>query len=165
MTTTTLRNLRLASGAAWFLVGAYGVRGLVVRDGGDWELPYNVFALALLVGVVFTVVGLVAATRDAVRPRLRALGLAVSLLGIVMSLVAWAVPVWTTLLGVGFTVLAGSSPDPLRRTAGLLAAAQFAGSVTALLNPELALAVTGAAMGLGLMAALGPRLQVNPTGA
>ena len=169
MTTNTLRNLRLAAGAAWLVVGACGVRALMVNEGEDWELPYNVFALALLVGAVLTVVLLTAATGDAARPRLRVIGLAATVLGTAASFIAWALPVWMTVLGAGFALLAASSPLPLRRTVGLLAAGQLAGIATQFgclafgvsedVASDLALVVTGAVMALALTSPLGQEIE------
>ncbi len=46
-------------------------------------------------------------TRECARPRLRIAGVAVSALGAVASFVgAWALPLWMTILGAGFALLA-----------------------------------------------------------
>ncbi len=168
MTTRSLRNLRRAAGAGWLVLVASAVRSLLVDDGDNWELPYNAFALALFVAVALTVVVLWVSTQDADRPRLRAAGLAVTALGVAGSfLVAWALPLWMTLLGAGFAVLAASSPAPQRRAVGLLAAAQLAGiavqfgalglGVREDPASDVAVLVTAAAMALVLWSGFGDR--------
>lgn len=166
MTAKTLRTLRLAAAAGWVVVAGYAVREMAVDEADDWEVAYNVLLLGLLVAAVLTLVVLATASDDSDRPRLRIGGLAVSSLGVVAAfLVAWAVPVWTSILGVGFGLLAIASAGRVRRVVGLLAAAQLAGLVTQLailtagvgedVAAHVALLVTATVMVTGLAVGFG----------
>jgi len=123
-----MRTLTLVAGFAWLVVAGYGVRSATVDDDGDWGLTYLVFTLALLVGVALSVTVATLATRQSDRPRLRMVGLVVGSLGGVASLVAaWALPLWMTVLGVGFAMVAVASGPRQRRPLTLLAAGQLVG--------------------------------------
>jgi hypothetical protein len=133
MDTKTLRTVRLAAVVAWAVVAGQAVRGALVDDGDNWELPYELLVLALLVAAVLTVVVVAAVSSDSGRPRLRAAGLTVGALGVAAVIVgAWAVPLWTTTFAAGFGILALASAGRLRRVVGLLAAGQLAGVATQL---------------------------------
>jgi hypothetical protein len=54
-------------------------------------------------------------------------GLIVSGVGVVATLVAWALPLWMTLLGAGFAMVAVASAPSERRVVTLLAAGQLIG--------------------------------------
>ena len=127
MATRAMRTLTVVAGMAWLVVAGYGVRSAVSDDGGEWELPYIVFSSALLVGVGASVAIATLATRQTGRPRLRMAGLGVSGLGGVASIVAWALPLWMTILGVGFAIVALASGARERRAVALLAAGQLLG--------------------------------------
>ena len=128
MSRGAMRRMAGVAGAAWLVVaGAELVHGLV--DYGDgWEVPYTVFVLALAVGATLTLAVGAEATRESARPRLRMAGLAVSALGAVAAFIgAWALPLWMTLLGGGFAVLAAAAGPAQRRPLALLAVGQLAG--------------------------------------
>ncbi len=127
MTTRGMRTLALVAGVAWLVVAGYGVRSAVVEDDRGWELTYTVFSVALLVGVAASVGIATLATRQSGRPRLRMLGLVVSGLGGVAALVAWALPLWMTILGVGFAMVTVASGSRQRRAVALMAAGQLVG--------------------------------------
>ena len=128
MTTTSLRNLRLAAAVAWLAVGACGVWELLVESGDDWELSYTIYTAVLCLGTAFTVVWLASVLA---RRGLRVAALAVAGLGAAATFVgAWALPLWMSLLGVGLTLLALATSGPARRTITILAAAQFLGMAT-----------------------------------
>lgn len=82
---------------------------------------------ALLVGAALSVTLAAWATRQGGQRRLRTVGLVVSGLGVATALVAWALPLWMTVLGAGFAVLAVASRPGERRALALLAAGQLAG--------------------------------------
>lgn len=127
MTTRTMRTLTWVAGFAWLVVAGVGLRSAIVDDDADWELIYFVFSLALLVGAALSVTVAAWVTRQGGRPRLRLVGLVVSSLGAVASLVAWAYPLWMTLLGVGFALVTVAAGPRERRAVALLAAGQLAG--------------------------------------
>jgi hypothetical protein len=127
MDTGAMRRLTLVAGFAWLVVAGYGVREATVDDEGAWRLAYLLFSIALLVGAAATVSLATLASRKSGRPRLRIAGLVVSGLGCALALVAWALPVWMTVLGVGFAIVAVSSAPRPRRALALLAAGHLVG--------------------------------------
>lgn len=127
MATRALRTPTLIAGMAWLVVAGYGLRTAIVDDDRGWELTYTVFSLALLVGAAASVAVASAATRRSDRPRLRMAGLVVGGLGGAAALVAWALPLWMTILGVGFAMVAIASGSRQRRAVALLAAGQLVG--------------------------------------
>ena len=127
MTMRGSRTLTLVGTVAWLVVAGYGVRSAVVEDDRGWELTYTVFSVALLVGVAGSVGIATLVTRQSGRPRLRLVGLVISGLGGVSAVVAWALPLWMTILGVGFAVLTVASGSHQRRAVALMAAGQLVG--------------------------------------
>lgn len=127
MTTRGTRTLTLVGTVAWLVVAGYGVRSAVVEDDRGWELTNTVFSVALLVGVAASVRIATLATRQCGRPRLRMVGLVISGLGGVAALVAWALPLWMTILGVGLAVLTVASGSHQRRAVAVMAAGQLVG--------------------------------------
>jgi hypothetical protein len=123
-----MRKFTLVAGLAWLIVAGYGLLELAAEDGDDWSVSYAVFSLALVVGVALTLVAAARSTRDSARPRLRAVGLGVAGLGGAAAIVgAWALPLWMTVLGVGFATITVACEPGERRAVGLLAAAQLVG--------------------------------------
>lgn len=130
MTTGAMRKLIVLAGLAWLVVAGYGVFNAAVDSGDDWEVSYMVFSLALAAGVALTLALAARATQGSARPRLRAVGLGVAGLGGALAFVgAWALPVWMTVLGLGFAGIALACAPGRRRAVGLLAAAQLVGLV------------------------------------
>jgi hypothetical protein len=116
------------AGAAWLVVAGTELLDGLVDYGDGWEAPYIIFTLALVVGATLTLGVGAQATRESARPRLRMAGLAVSALGAVASFIgAWALPLWMTLLGAGFAMLAAAAGSAQRRPLALLAVGQLAG--------------------------------------
>jgi uncharacterized membrane protein len=127
MSRSAARRMTLAAGIAWLIVGVTGIIDGLVEYGDDWHMPYTVFMLALVVAATLSVVLGAEATRGCARPRLRMAGLAVSAVGAVAAVVvAWALPLWMTLLGAGFALLAAAADPAQRRPLALLAAGQLA---------------------------------------
>ena len=123
------RRMSVMAGVAWVVAGGAGSWSSMF-DSDDWELSYTIFTVALLVAACLTVMLAAAASQGTTRPALRRLGLIVGGLGVLSCGVgAWAVPLWTTLLGAGLAVLAWSSPGPARRAVAVLAGGQVAGVV------------------------------------
>ena len=121
--------MSVVAGVAWVVAGG-AASWTAAFDGDDWELSYTIFTVALLVAACLTVMLAAAASRGTTRPALRRLGLAVGGLGVLAcGVVAWALPLWTTLLGAGLALLAWSSPQPARRALTVFAAGQVAGLV------------------------------------
>ena len=129
MTTGTWRTFVAFGGLAWLVVAVYGVLSSRVDDGDSWEGPYLVFTAALMIGAVLVVGAAAMVTQNAERRRLRMAGLIVSGFGVALTLVAWAIPVWMTVLGVGLALIAGAAGPSARRAVAVLAAAQLVGLV------------------------------------
>ena len=127
MSRNTMRTMALVAGVAWLVVAGSELIGGLVDYGDGWELPYTVFMLALMVGATLSIAVGAEATRESARPRLRVAGLAVSALGGLACVVAWALPMWMTILGAGFAMLAAAARPAQRRPLALLAAGQLAG--------------------------------------
>ena len=129
MSTGTRRIFVALGGVAWLLVAGYGYRSTKVDDGDGWEGPYLVLTLSLIVGATL-IVGLAAfVTQRTDRPRLRRAGLIVSGIGVATTIVAWALPLWMTVLGVGLALVTGSAAPSARRAVAVLAAGQLVGLV------------------------------------
>lgn len=127
MSRSAVRTMTLVAGAAWLVVAGSGLIDGFVDYGDNWAAPYTVFMLALVVAASLSIAIAAEATRENARPRLRIAGLVVSALGAVACLVgAWALPLWMTLLGAGFALLAAAAEPAQRRPLALLAAGQLA---------------------------------------
>lgn len=127
MDTRRVRTLTVVAGVAWLVVAGYGLRSAIVDDGDDWQLTYMVFSLALLVGAALSVAVAAWSTRNSDRRRLRMAGLVVGSVGGAAAMVAWALPLWMTILGIGFAAIAVASGPGERRAMALLAIGQVAG--------------------------------------
>jgi len=125
--TTRMRTLTLVAGLAWLVVAGYGLRSAIVDDGDDWELAYMVFSVALLVGVALSVTVVGWSTSQSDRRRLRMAGLVVGAVGAAAAIIAWALPLWMTVLGVGFAMITVASGPRQRRAVALLAVGQLVG--------------------------------------
>jgi hypothetical protein len=120
--------MTLIAGAAWLVAAISGIVDGFVDFGDGWGFPYALFAVALALGATLSLAVAAEATRGSARRRLRMAGLAVCALGAVASFVgAWALPLWMTILGAGFALLAASAEAAHRRPLVLLAAGQLAG--------------------------------------
>ncbi|HEX7276152.1 MAG TPA: hypothetical protein VF244_02150 [Acidimicrobiales bacterium] len=128
MTTKASRTLILLAGMAWLVIGGGGVMEAMRGGEENWELHYLVFSTALLLAAVASVAVAVQATSGGGgggRPRLRIGGLAVCGLGCLACVVAWALPLWMGLLGIGFALLAVASSSRPRRALTILAIGQL----------------------------------------
>ena len=142
MSKSTVRLLISVAALGWLVVGGYGLSEVIAEDSSEnWEISYSVFAITLLLGSLFSVVAVWGVTRPSRHPLVRLIGLAVCALGVLSTVVAWALPLWMTLFAVGYALVALGSRSS-RRPVALLAAAQLLGMTT---------------MFIGLTAELGPR--------
>ena len=126
MTTKATRTLTLLAGLAWLVIAGGGLMEAVRGGEENWELHYAAFSMALLLAAVASVGVAAQATSDGGGRRgLRIGGLAVCGLGCLACVVAWALPLWMGLLGLGFLILAFSSSPRRRRAVALLAVGQL----------------------------------------
>ena len=130
MSRSAVRRMTVVAGVAWLVVAGAELIDGFVDYGESWQAPYTVFMLALVVGATLSIAIGAEATRESARPRLRIAALAVCALGAVAAFVgAWALPLWMTILGAGFALLAAAAAPAPRRPLVLLAAGQLAGIV------------------------------------
>lgn len=128
MPTDAVRTLTSFAALAWIVVGGYGLWGILAEDSGDsWQTPYLIFAIALFLGAALAVAAIWSVSRRDERSLTRAIGLGVCVVGLLSTLVAWALPLWMTLLAIGFSVVAVSGQRPWRRSVAFLAGAQLLG--------------------------------------
>ncbi|NNE94961.1 MAG: hypothetical protein HKN24_02940 [Acidimicrobiales bacterium] len=122
---------RLISAAAvlgWVGVGAYGVWEMAGEHTGDsWQVPYLLFSISLFIAVAATVAFCWTLSHSSMRPTLRAVGIGVGVLAVVSSAVAWAMPLWATLLAISCTLFAVAAPAKVRSGMVALAGAQLVG--------------------------------------
>jgi hypothetical protein len=126
MDTKTRRTLALAAGIPWLVVAGYGYREATVDDGAGWKGPYLIFAVALTVGRPSATAAALL-TEHGGRRRLRMAGLVVSGVRVGGPIVAWALPLWMTLLGVGLAMVRGRVRTARAPDCGALAAGQIIG--------------------------------------
>jgi len=135
MPTTTHRPLISLAAVAWIVVGGYGAWEIVAEDTGeDWEIPYAIFGIALLLGTILTVAAVWIASRAGTRSPVRMVGLGVCVLAVLSTVAAWALPLWMTLSAVGYGLVALAGTPPWRRAVALLSAAQALGLVVLFLG-------------------------------
>jgi hypothetical protein len=129
MTRFTVRPLIALAALGWVVIGGHGLWTIVVEEssGDDWEIRYLVSSIALFVASLLTLVVLWRATSDGARSPMRVVGLAVTSLGVLSTVVAWALPLWMTLLAVGYGLLFVSMGQSRLRPVVLLAGAQLLG--------------------------------------
>ena len=127
MVTRRIRTFTLGAGFGWLAVAGYGLISIIADNDDDWQAAYLALSAGLLVGTVLGIVVVASATRDSDHPRLRKVGLIVSGVAAAASIMAWALPLWMTLLGVGFAMIAKASAPQQRRPLALLAAGQLIG--------------------------------------
>jgi 4-amino-4-deoxy-L-arabinose transferase-like glycosyltransferase len=111
------------------VVAGYGYRSTHHDDSDDWERPYALYTLGLVLGALLIVAAATSMTRQNARPRLRMVGLVICGLGVATTIVAWALPLWMTVLGAGLALLAIAAGPRQRRAVVALAGAQLAGLV------------------------------------
>ena len=127
-TRTTRRAGTFAFIAAGAWLAAAGAFALETIFADQWQVYYGVFSALILVGGVFTLLTMVGLGK-----RLGGLGavgivaLAIAGLGAAASLVAWAIPLWMGLQGIGYLIFATAvrSRDTAPRPSTLAVAMGF----------------------------------------
>lgn len=127
-TRTTRRAGTFAFIAAGAWLAAAGAFALETIFADQWQVYYGVFSALILVGGVFTFLTMVGLGK-----RLGGLGavgivaLAIAGLGVAASLVAWAIPLWMGLQGIGYLIFASAvrSRDTAPRPSTLAVATGF----------------------------------------
>ncbi len=149
-----LEQLATLAGVGWLGVALAGVWEIV---GSEW--PYLLFSLTLMPAALLSVATAWWGTRDADRATLRLCALGIGGLAVASTVVAWALPLWMTLLAVTFAVWAIVAPRALRPGFATVAAAQLAGmgamivALKAEVGPQNSYGDYPAAFGVGLLVA------------
>ena len=140
-TRTTRRAGALAFIAAGAWLAAAGAFALGTIFADQWQVYYGVFSALVLVGGVFTLLTMVGLGK-----RLGGLGavgivaLAIAGLGVAASLIAWAIPLWMGLQGIGYLIFASAvrSRDTAPRPSTLAVASGFIIGVVVFMGANLA---------------------------
>jgi hypothetical protein len=86
---------------------------MILRDDSEangWQVFYAIFTVAVLAAGVLTVLAMIGVSRRSGGLGIPGMiGLAVAGLGVVASIIAWAVPLWMGLLGIGLLVFGGAA--------------------------------------------------------
>jgi len=141
-TRSVLRVALVIDAVLWLAAGAASVnRGLYSDD--DWEGPYVLFSVLVLVAAAATTLSITMYTsKPNARTASRFAAVALAVLATVSTMVAWAFPVWSVLLAASFAALAGTG-TPQRRHAMWLGAAFLAGLAVALVGANARLGPPG----------------------
>jgi hypothetical protein len=135
MSARTPRMLIALAAVAWIVVGGYGVWEIVADDlGEDWETPYAIFSIALLLGTLLTVASVWIASCHERRSPTQVVGLGFCAVAVLSTVAAWALPLWMTLSAVGYALVAAAGVPPWRRAVALLSAAQALGMAALVLG-------------------------------
>ena len=115
-------QLATVAGLGWLGVAIGGVWEIA---GGDW--PYALFSIILMLAAGLSVAAGWQGTRETDRATLLRCGLGIGLLAVASTVVAWALPLWMTLLAITFAVWAVAAPRAPRPGLATLAGAQLVG--------------------------------------
>jgi hypothetical protein len=95
--------LALTAGGFWLLAGMLEV----AIDGESWQIYYYGFSLAVLVAGVLTVIAMVGlGKRVGGLGSVGLIGVIVTSVGVLLSVVAWAAPLWMSVQGIGLLLIA-----------------------------------------------------------
>ena len=157
--------LALIAGGSWITAALLMI---AIDDTETWQIAYSLFSVAVLVAGVLTVIAMVGlGKRVGGLGVLGMVGFVVASIGVLLSIVAWAVPLWMGLEGVGFLLVGAAalrSGAILPRVPVVLTSSAFlAGPVVFVVVDALELGwqdsygdyplawILGAAVGAGLM--------------
>ena len=110
---------------SWLGVGVFGVWDIA----SDERPRYVLFSITLLLAAVLTLAAAESCTRATDRAALRWCGLGVGVIAVASTLVAWAGPLWMTLLAISLAVSAVAAPPDMRAGLATAAAGHVAGIV------------------------------------
>ncbi len=147
-------QLATVAGLGWLGVAVAGVWEIA---GGEW--PYLVYGVTLLLAAALSVATAWWAIHVDDRVALRWGGLGIGVLAVASTAVAWASPLWMTLLAITFAVWAAAAGDAMRPGLAILTAAQLIGlgamivAIRAELGPQNSYGDYPAGFGVGLLVA------------
>ena len=125
-TTRQAGTFAFIAAGAWF--AAAGAHALMTTFADQWQVFYGVFSALVLVGGVFTLLTMVGfGKRLGGLGAVGMVGLAIAGLGVAASIIAWAIPFWMGLQGIGYLVFATAvrSRDTAPRPSTLAVASGF----------------------------------------
>jgi hypothetical protein len=100
------------AGGLWLIAAAVYVL-MILRDDTEangWQVFYAIFTAAVLAAGVLTVLAMIGVSRRSGGLGIPGMiGLAIAGLGVLASIIAWAVPLWMGLLGIGLLVFGGAA--------------------------------------------------------
>jgi hypothetical protein len=100
------------AGGLWLIAAVVYVL-MILRDDAEangWQVFYAIFTVALLAAGVLTVLAMIGVSRRSGGLGIPGMiGLAIASLGVLASIIAWAVPLWMGLLGIGLLVFGGAA--------------------------------------------------------
>jgi hypothetical protein len=112
----------------WVGVGAYGIWAMAREEAGDgWERPFQMFAVSLFLAVGSTIAATWLYLRLTQNLTLGTVGAGLGAITVASSVVAWALPLWATLLAISCTLPVVAAPHRIRPGLAVLAGAQFVG--------------------------------------
>lgn len=118
--------LALIAGVSWI---AAAFLMIAMNENDNWEIAYALFSITVLVAGVLTVIAMIGlGKRVGGIGALGMVGIVVASLGVLLSVVAWAVPAWMGLEGVGFLLIGAAalrSGTTLPRAATVLTSSAF----------------------------------------
>jgi hypothetical protein len=126
-----LRTAFIVDAVLWLAVGGFSRLRALHADGEDWELPYALFSVFLIISAAastFTV--LMYTSKSGPRSTSRIAAIALAIVGVVSTVMAWAFPLWAVLLAAGFAALAVTG-SPQTRSAIRLSGALLVGLAVA----------------------------------
>ena len=127
-----LRIPFLVSAVLWLAAGGISRRRALYADGEDWELPYALFTVFLMMAAAATTLTIVMHTSTSGRRATSRIGaVALAVVGTMSTIVAWALPLWAVLLAAGFAALVATG-SPHARNAIWLSGALLAGLAVAI---------------------------------
>jgi hypothetical protein len=119
----------------WLGVGILGVWDVASDEGGEGT-RYVLFSIALLLAAVLTLAVAESCTRATERSVLRWSGLGVGGIAVASTLVAWAGPLWMTMLAISLAFLAVAAPPDMRVGLATVSAGHVAGIVVTVAGIE-----------------------------
>lgn len=122
------RLLGSVAALGWLGVATYGIWEMAGEEAGDgWQRPYMLFTASLALAVGATTALAWTYLEPLGRPRLRMAGAVVAVLAAASAMVAWAIPLWATLLAVSCVLAAAGAQRGTRSGLVVLAAAPVLG--------------------------------------
>ncbi len=129
------------AGAMWIATAVLAFNEALAGD-GVWQSAYALYSVALACAATATAVVALSSTWPAQRRGFWFAGAALTALGLLSTVVAWALPLWMVTIAVGHAVLS-LSDDAQRSAVRALSGAQLAGLAVAIVMIEVGAGLPG----------------------